>query len=217
MFFNVSCRLILFLNLGDLVDKTTIDRRKFLSVASVATALSASMIFFVQPGNSQHGLIFVSKIIEGLSASFIGPCLGALTLATFGPHHFDAVMASNALWGHIGSSVAAVLAGIVAYFLYPNIKFCFLVIAASALSAVFFVQFLPEGDRLMGRGFVGKGIALDEFGHVEKLKHDDTDKNDVVFEEVTQQNEETPQALSYWEVISDKRCFLLCITGFFFQ
>ena len=201
---------------GDVIDKTSFDRRKFLSVASIATALSASMIFFVQPGNSQHGLIFVSKIIEGVSSSFIGPCLGALTLATFGPHHFDTVMASNALWGHIGSCVAAVLAGIVAYFMYPDIKYCFLVIAASALSAVFFVQFLPEGDKLMGRGFRGKQ-ALDEFGHVEQLtKTDDGDPD-----EVEKQNQpiynETPQAISYWEVISDKRCFLLCFTGFFFQ
>jgi MFS family permease len=201
---------------GDVIDKTSFDRRKFLSVASIATALSASMIFFVQPGNSQHGLIFVSKIIEGVSSSFIGPCLGALTLATFGPHHFDAVMASNALWGHIGSCVAAVLAGVVAYFMYPDIKYCFLVIAASALSAVFLVQFLPEGDRLMGRGFQGKQ-ALDEFGHVEQLTKADESNPDEVEKQNGPVYHEAPQAITYWEVISDKRCFLLCFTGFFFQ
>jgi MFS family permease len=203
---------------GDVIDKTHFDRRKFLSVASIATALSASMIFFVQPGNSQHSLIFLSKIIEGVSSSFIGPCLGALTLATFGPHHFDAVMASNALWGHIGSCVAAVLTGIVAYFLYPNIKYCFLVIAGSALSAVFFVQFLPEGDRLMGRGFQGKQ-ALDEFGHVEQLIKE-ANGNEQVGDEAERQIKtdiEGPQASTYWDVISDQRCFLLCLTGFFFQ
>jgi MFS family permease len=174
------------------------------------------MIFVVQPGNSQHGLIFVSKIIEGVSSSFIGPCLGALTLATFGPHHFDAVMASNALWGHIGSCVAAVLAGVVAYFMYPDIKYCFLVIAASALSAVFLVQFLPEGDRLMGRGFQGKQ-ALDEFGHVEQLTKADESNPDEVEKQNGPVYHEAPQAITYWEVISDKRCFLLCFTGFFFQ
>jgi hypothetical protein len=126
-------------------------------------------------------------------------------------------MASNALWGHIGSCVAAVLAGLVAYFMYPDIKFCFLVIGASALSAVVFVQFLPEGDRLMGRGFQGKQ-ALDEFGHVEQLQDQESDK---IAEEGHQKSDattnETPEASTYWEVISDKRCFLLCLTGFFFQ
>ena len=75
---------------GDFVDKTTIDRRFFLTTASVLTAVSASTILFVREGNTDHILMFVSKIMEGLASSFIGPCLAALTLATFGPHHFDA-------------------------------------------------------------------------------------------------------------------------------
>ena len=196
------------------MDKTSVDRRLFLSAASILTALSASAIFFVQ-GNSQHGLIYVSKIIEGIASSFIGPCLSALVLATFGPHHFDAIMASNTLWAHIGSVVAAFLAGVVAYFMYPNIKLCFLVIAPSALSAVFFIGFLPEGDKLMGRGFMGKQ-ALDEFGHVEQLSYD-MENDEAVEEQTLKKIEEDPKASSYWEVISDRRCFLLCLTGFFFQ
>jgi len=85
---------------GDLVDKagTTIDRRIFLTAASLITALSALAILLVREGNTDHALIFFTKIVEGVAASFIGPCLAALTLANFGPHHFDAVMASNILW-----------------------------------------------------------------------------------------------------------------------
>lgn len=132
---------------GDWVDKATFDRRIFLSCAAVLTALSASAILFVQEGNQNHLLIYCTKVVEGISASFIGPCLAALTLATFGPHHFDSIMASNILWGHIGSVVAAVLAGFVAYLSYPNIKYCFLVIGASALLAISFVGSLPQGTR----------------------------------------------------------------------
>lgn len=127
---------------GDWVDKTTVDRRVFLVAASLVTAFSASAILFVHPGNTDHMLIFITKIVEGVASCFIGPCLAALTLATFGPHHFDAVMASNILWGHVGSVVAAVLAGLVSYAMYPNIKYCFLVIGASALIASMFVQYL---------------------------------------------------------------------------
>ena len=106
------------------------------------TALSASAILLVD-GNTNHALIYVTKVIEGIAGSFIGPCLGALTLASFGPQRFDKVMASNILWGHVGSVVAAILAGVAAYFLYPNIKYCFLVIGASALMSVLFVGSLP--------------------------------------------------------------------------
>jgi MFS family permease len=83
---------------GDFVDKTTIDRRMFLAAAAVLTALSASSILIVRQGNTDHMLIFLTKIVEGVAASFIGPCLAALTLATFGPHHFDRIMASNIMW-----------------------------------------------------------------------------------------------------------------------
>ena len=197
------------------VDKTNVDRRVFLATASILTALSASAIFFVQ-GNSQHGLIYISKIIEGISSSFIGPCLSALVLATFGPNNFDVITASNTLWGHIGSVVAAFLAGFVAYFMYPNIKLCFLVIAASAITAIFFVGFLPEGDKLMGRGFMGKQ-ALDKFGHVEQLVEEPRDDQAVEEQASDQKTADEPEASSYSEVIADKRCLLLCLTGFFFQ
>ena len=206
---------------GDLIDKTTVDRRIFLAVASLMTALSASTILFVHQGNQDHALIFISKIIEGISASFIGPCLAALTLATFGPHHFDSLMASNILWGHIGSVMAAGMAGLVAYLMYPDIKLCFLVIGAAALAAVAFVQYLPEGDPQMGRGFHGK-VAMDEFGRVESLDEEDGNKDNG--KQTTGDLEQSnsfisvpPIAATYWEVISNRRSFALCLTGFFFH
>ena len=60
---------------GNWVDQTIIDRRIFLGMASAITAVSASTILLVRPGNysSDHVLIFISKIVEGVSASFIGP------------------------------------------------------------------------------------------------------------------------------------------------
>ena len=207
---------------GDLVDKTTIDRRRFLTVASFFTAGSASVILLVRQGNQDHAMMFISKVIEGVASSFIGPCLAALTLATFGPHHFDAVMASNIFWGHVGSVVSAILAGFVAYEMYPNIKLCFLVIAMSALIAILFVQYLPQGDPLMGRGFQGK-TALDEDGHVERLENgsgedeDPSEDFEPVPGKMKSSHQETPQAAEYWEVFSDPRSYLLCLTGFFFQ
>ena len=84
---------------GDLVDKTTLDRRLFLVVASILTALSASAIFLVQGSPHDHALIYATKIIEGVASSFIAPCLAALTLATYGPHHFDRIMANNMFYG----------------------------------------------------------------------------------------------------------------------
>jgi MFS family permease len=202
---------------GNLVDVTPVDRRLFLGLAALVTAFSASAIIFVQPGNTNHVMIYITKIVEGIASSFIAPCLAALTLATFGPDHFDAVMASNILWGHVGTSIAAVLAGIVAFCLYPNIQFCFLVIGASALLAVFFTQYLPQGDQLMGRGFLGQ-VAMDEHGHLEKIQsydgHVPQPNADPTLPEKQQQ---APEASPYREVFLDKKTMIVCLTGFFFQ
>ena len=224
---------------GDIVDRTTLDRRIFLTVASVLTAASASSVMFVQ-GNSQHALMYITKVVEGIASSFIGPCLAALTLASFGPEHFDSIMANNILWGHVGSVASAILAGVVAYVSYgeagEGVKYCFLVIGFSALIAVIFVRFCPEGDPLMGRGFKG-AVALDEQGHLEKVSSydeqhggDDTSPEgglstsvagalDESNEELILQKESSamPEAASYWSVFMDPKTCVLCLTGFFFH
>jgi MFS family permease len=173
---------------GDIIDKTTIDRRVLLRTAALVTAGSAMAIMFVRVGNHDHLLMYVTKVFEGIASSFIGPCLAALTLASFGPEDFDAVMASNVLWGHVGSGIAAVLAGLASYVLYPEIKACFFVIGFAALCAVLLVQVLPDGDQLLGRG----------------LQRDSD-------------NSKQPEVSSYFDVFSDRNTLILCITGFFFH
>jgi len=214
---------------GDIIDKTTFDRRKFLAMAALMTAFSASAILFVQEGNVDHALMYVTKIIEGVSSSFIGPCVAALTLASFGPDSFDEVMASNILWGHVGSIVSAVLAGLTAWITYPNIRYCFLVIGFSALLAVVGVKLLPEGDVLMGRGLKENSTKV--------AIHSGEDGDDYANMEVqgttswssTQGNIASPKCTSnsvaaeenaissYWEIFSDRKTVVLCFTGFFFH
>eukprot|EP00804_Cyclotella_cryptica_P018697 CCRYP_007189-RB/>CCRYP_007189-RB protein AED:0.08 eAED:0.08 QI:564/1/1/1/0.83/0.71/7/283/394 len=187
---------------GDVIDKTQFDRRTFLSLASIATAFSASAILFVHEGNTDHALMFTTKIIEGISSSFIGPCVAALTLASFGPDNFDEVMASNLFWGHIGSVVSAVLAGLAGFILYPNIKFCFLVIGFSAILAVGGVRFLPEGDPVVGRG-------------LESPRNSSVNPTpDYVPMAVKSHQSEVS---SYQDVFLDRKTIVVCFTGFFFH
>ena len=215
---------------GDVVDKATMDRRWFLVVASVVTALSASAILFVRPGNVDHAYMYASKVAEGCASSFIGPCLAALTLASYGPDAFDSVMASNIFWGHVGSVSAAVLAGLVAFVGYPNIQYCFLVIGASALVAIVFVPSLPQGDPLLGRGFrrtstVETTSSSDDttvscestplMTPASSQDPLDEPESAAVLQESPPVVE--PQATSYAQVFLDYKTCLLCCTGFFFQ
>lgn len=186
---------------GDAIDRTTFDRRKILMFASLMTACSATTVMFVREGNNDHMLMYVTKIVEGLASSFIGPCLASLTLACNGPDKFDSTMANNVLWGHIGSATSAILAGGIAYLLYPNIKYCFLVIGFSALFAIVFIQFLPEGDKNLARGF-------------EKV--DNECVNDEM-SETNKSNKNHTEAATYLSVISEPKTLILCLTGFFFH
>jgi MFS family permease len=209
---------------GDWVDKMTrLDRRVLLALASMITGLSASAILLVHHHHSgnqnnnnnaaDHLLIYATKTMEGLASSFIMPCLAALTLANFGPRHFDSVYAGMLTAAHLGSVVAAVLAGTVAYYFYPNIRYCFLVIGASAAWAIFFIHYLPQGDVLMGRGFLpASKVCLDEHGQLERL---DSDETTVAHDNHVKDLPPTPA--SYWQVFFDFKTCLLCLTGFFFQ
>lgn len=198
---------------GDIIDKTSIDRRLILNAAAILTACSAMAVLFVHEGNQDHLLMYITKVAEGIASSFIGPCLAALTLANFGPKEFDRQMASNAVWGHIGSAMSAILAGAAAYIFYPNIKYCFFVVGFSAACAVIFVKFLPEGDPLMGRGF--HGVENDVVG---SLSNGDATNDDKILSiKAMNKKRESPQAASYLSVISERKTLILCLTGFFFH
>jgi hypothetical protein len=156
------------------------------------------------------------KVIEGIAASFIIPGLSALTLASFGPHHFDRIMCSNIFWAHVGTSTASLLTGLGSYIFFPQVQAGFFFIGAQAMLVLAFIKFLPTGDRLMGRGFQGK-VAMDEHGHLERLCTDDEWNDEHGINPADPDNKKEPEAASYWEVFTDKQTFLLCINGFLFQ
>ena len=205
---------------GDFIDKTSMDRRVILTVASFSVAASAMTILLVREGNTDHMLMYVTKVLEGFSSSFIKPCLAALTLASFGPQQFDEIMASNVFWGHVGSSTSALMAGSIAYIFYPNIKSCFYVISFSVCVAILFVPFLPQGDHLMGRGMRrSKQGGGSTSPHVkENVEHPPRGGGDAhVLAIASNQDDQVVAAASYFTVLSEPKTLILCLTGFFFQ
>lgn len=206
---------------GNWVDTTTIDRRWFLVLASIITACSASTILFVHPTQLNHALIYISKFVEGIASSFIIPCLAALTMASFGPTQFDEVMASNIYWGHVGSVAAAVLAGIVAVVSFPHVEYSFLVIGGSALVAIIFVRYLPQGNPLWGRG-LDTSSPTDSDTEAGNSHSEDSGDYEIPMETTplapsNSTRDDTPQVASYWQVLTEYKTLILCVTGFFYH
>eukprot|EP00594_Rhizosolenia_setigera_P002511 CAMPEP_0178946760 /NCGR_PEP_ID=MMETSP0789-20121207/4464_1 /TAXON_ID=3005 /ORGANISM="Rhizosolenia setigera, Strain CCMP 1694" /LENGTH=390 /DNA_ID=CAMNT_0020626787 /DNA_START=271 /DNA_END=1443 /DNA_ORIENTATION=+ len=181
-------------------------------------------IMFVREGNRDHLLIYITKVVEGVASSFIAPCVAALTLANFGPSKFDSIMASNVLWGHIGSAISAILAGAVSYIFYPNIKSCFFVIGFSAFCAIMWIPFLPEGNPLLGRGFHTGDDNLEEQSSMDGylLKRVSTGPvtsgpGRIIPYPRPKKEKEDHNAAGYMTVLMEPKTLTLCLTGFFFH
>lgn len=204
---------------GIWVERSGVDRRLLLAVASLGTAAGASTILWIRGDNEEYridkGLFFASKAIEGISASFIIPCVALLTLAQFGPELMDTVMASHMVWSQIGAVLAAIAAGIVAYIYYPNVKYCFWVVIIAALFTILFTPFLSQ-DAEKDRSDKEKSSRED--GAIEAPQsHLERWENDAVTTPYSNIGEFKQHRTTLLNAVSCPRTRLLCIIGFFFQ
>ena len=175
---------------GDIIDKTQLDRRWFLGVASLAVAGSSCMVFFVNGADVvDKAIVYIVRILESVALAFLAPSFAAITLSAFGPEMFDEMQVKKEVVSHAGDILSKVLSGGIAWIMYPNIEVLFLLPMLFAMSAIFFIKYIPQGDPLMGRGF-----------HTETQKRDD--QGCVVN---THQDEPEPSASSYWDVFLDRR------------
>jgi MFS family permease len=98
------------------------------------------------------------------------------------------------------------------------------------LIACFFVQYLPQGDPMMGRGFAGKASTTEQEGEdgneesrimlavkdVDSTESDETATSSTPSDADSDDNA-MPEAAAYWDVLADPRSLILCFTGFFFH
>ncbi|KAL7532922.1 hypothetical protein ACHAWF_004287 [Thalassiosira exigua] len=182
--------LLLKSGVGDVIDKTHVDRRNFLALAALIIGLSSLMVYFVDGADtSDKVLVYVVRSVESIALAFLGPAFAAITLSAFGPEMFDEMNVKKELVSHAGSIFSALFSAVIAWMFYPGIEAVFVLPLAFASSAIFFSRFIPPGDPLMGRGFHLHTEARDE-------------QNCVIDTHV---GEAEPDASAYWEVFSDKR------------
>jgi len=187
---------------GDIIDKTSYDRRNFLAFASLSIAASSLMVFLVNGSDFDDKMIvYVVRSMESVALAFIPPIFNAITLSAFGPEMFDQMQIKKELCSHAGAILSSILSSIIAWVYYPNIEFVFLLPTAFALSAVFYVRFIPKGDPLMGRGFHMHTKLRDEQGCV--VVNNETEGKD------------SPVAATYRDVFLDKRILAIIIADVF--
>eukprot|EP00548_Thalassiothrix_antarctica_P001946 CAMPEP_0194147090 /NCGR_PEP_ID=MMETSP0152-20130528/22514_1 /TAXON_ID=1049557 /ORGANISM="Thalassiothrix antarctica, Strain L6-D1" /LENGTH=479 /DNA_ID=CAMNT_0038847779 /DNA_START=70 /DNA_END=1509 /DNA_ORIENTATION=- len=125
--------------LGNLVDKTKHKRAILLLSISLLTFVPMTVIF-----TQNLTFIIFKSIIEGVATSGLEASRGPFTLGlSGGDENFDTIAKYAEAADHTGSLVAAILAGIVAYVMYPRVEFLFLVIGVMGCFAFFTIVFMP--------------------------------------------------------------------------
>lgn len=185
---------------GDIIDKTTRDRRNFLAASALVVAASCLLVFFVNGNDIEDKiLVYGVRSIESVALAFIGPVFNAIALSAFGPEMFDSIMVKKELVSHFGEVISRVLSAAISWIYYPNIELVFILPAIFAASATFFVRQIPKGNHLLGRGF-----------HAEK-ETKTVDSGDIKDEK----SKASPEAAGYLEVFTDKRIIAIIAADVF--
>ncbi|GAB3942405.1 MFS transporter [Spirosoma harenae] len=124
---------------GALVDRTR-RKRAYSIVASLLIALAAIITITVPT----YPVILGGQAIMGVAAAWFTPAIAAMTLGLVGPKSFDRRVGRNETFNHAGNVVAALLAGLLGY--YVSTKGIFLLLAAMSVLSSISVWLIQEDD-----------------------------------------------------------------------
>jgi MFS family permease len=134
---------------GALLDKTH-RKRAVIIIAALLVTISSVILPFI----STFSLVALTQAISALSASVFAPAIAAISLGITGPRAFTQRTGRNETFNHAGNAVAALLAGVFAYFFGPVVVFYLM--GAMAIGSVISVSFISadEIDHDLARGLI---------------------------------------------------------------
>lgn len=124
---------------GALVDRTR-RKRAYSIVASLLIALAAIITITVPT----YAVILGGQAIMGVAAAWFTPAIAAITLGLVGPKALDRRVGRNETFNHAGNVFAALLAGLLGY--YVSTKGIFLLLAAMSVLSSLSVWRIQEKD-----------------------------------------------------------------------
>ncbi|MBO0948472.1 MFS transporter [Fibrella forsythiae] len=115
---------------GALVDRTR--RKRIYSIVASLLIATAALLTITWP---RYGVILGGQAMMGVAAAWFTPAIAALTLGMVGPKALDARVGRNETLNHAGNVFAAVMAGLIGYYLRTEGIFVLLAVM-SLLSSV---------------------------------------------------------------------------------
>ena len=141
--------------MGALVDATRAKRA--IIVAGSSVIILASMAILAAPN---FGVVALAQGVNGIAAAALAPAVAGLTLGLVGPGGFDRQLGRNEAFNHAGNILAAVLAGVLGWWL--GLPAVFALMAAMAVGSVLSVLAIRPGDidHEVARGLAARDLAV---------------------------------------------------------
>ncbi|WP_460636239.1 MFS transporter [Larkinella harenae] len=132
---------------GILVDRT-VHKRFFSIVASLLIALAA-LLTIAFP---RYSIILGGQAMMGVAAAWFTPAVAAITLGLVGPKALDGRVGRNETFNHAGNVFAALLAGLIGYYLSSKGIFVLLAIMSVCSSLSIWAIRETDIDHELARG-----------------------------------------------------------------
>lgn len=151
--------------MGALVDSSRAKRA--IVVIGSLVIIAASMAILVAPG---FGVVALAQGVNGIAAAALAPAVAGLTLGLVGPGGFDRQLGRNEAFNHAGNILAAVLAGVLGWWL--GLPAVFALMAAMAVGSILSVLAIRPGDidheaaRGLARTVPGEGARAEGWRHL---------------------------------------------------
>eukprot|EP00301_Raphidiophrys_heterophryoidea_P020609 c5252_g2_i1.p1 GENE.c5252_g2_i1~~c5252_g2_i1.p1 ORF type:complete len:506 (-),score=127.74 c5252_g2_i1:109-1626(-) len=211
MFFNLVSTGLCQTFAGDLVDKTTKKRMLCAGACLLVGLMSASIV--VLPS---FVAVLVTRIIQGVGSAVIPAVISGITLGVVGPTAFDFQVPLNEIGNRAGNGAAALLAGVLAYFVAPSATF-FVVLFACAGGAYVVVRQIPDSaiNDMTARGEVGEEKTT-EPGHDDVISYQKSDTINSKSESDKHKLLEPHHVTGYLQLLQDRRLavFFFCVFSF---
>jgi MFS family permease len=141
--------------LGALVDQTRA-KRGLLAAGAMAVILACAANYLLP----RMGVVVPTQMIAAIAAAAIGPALAGITLGLVGQAGYPRQLGRNEAWNHAGNATAAVLSGLLGWWL--GIGAVFALMAAMAVASLIALAAIPASaiNHETARGAVGEPVPL---------------------------------------------------------
>jgi len=127
---------------GYLYDYTK-KKRNFLLTGTLGTSIiTVATVLLAKPRGENIGFMIFMKVLQGMCTALIPPGLNSITQGVVGYKGMTFQLSRNKMMNHLGTTLETLVASMLAYNLYPNLGFLFIISPVMMAFVGFSISFI---------------------------------------------------------------------------